>query len=139
MELIRITQAFPVDSGNRAAASFLIGLVKQSVPGIFSIMDAFKTRPKESAMVKIMPFALGLMLLALPGIAFPAGAEFDRMDWNKDGKVTQEEFLRWYPVEVWKKVDGTGKGYVSETEWIPVRESVAKYKREKARDARVKD
>lgn len=90
-------------------------------------------------MLRIVPFVLAVVLLALPGVVLAKDTEFRHLDRNKDGKVSKKEFLRWYPVTVWKRVDGTGKGYVTETEWIPVRESVAKYKREKARDARVTD
>lgn len=79
---------------------------------------------------------LGLLLLPAKGRA--ADQEFQRMDKNGDGRVTREEFQTWYPVEVWKKVDAAGKGYVEEKEWVAVKESVAQYRREEARDAEVK-
>ncbi|WP_428560277.1 MAG: hypothetical protein ACP59X_16200 [Solidesulfovibrio sp. DCME] len=88
-------------------------------------------------MSRMLPLAFLLAWLALPGLVLAGDTEFGRLDRNKDGKVSKQEFMRWYPVTVWKRVDGAGKGYVTETEWVPVRESVAKYKREKARDARV--
>jgi len=86
-------------------------------------------------MVRRLILAIVVSCAVLPGPCLAADAEFDRMDTDKDGKVTREEFLRWYPVEVWKKVDGKGKGYIEETEWIPVRESLAQYRRQQARDA----
>jgi hypothetical protein len=89
-------------------------------------------------MFRKMVVALLFPLFAMPGIGRAADAEFERLDRDKDGRVSQEEFLRWYPVEAWKKVDGQGKGSIEETEWIPVRESVKQYRRQQARDAEVK-
>ncbi len=82
--------------------------------------------------------SLFAMTAAMPGLVRAADAEFEGMDRDKDGKVSQEEFLRWYPVKVWKKADADGDGYVQETEWIPVREGLSQYKRQTARDAEVK-
>lgn len=79
-----------------------------------------------------------LSLLVLPATGHAADPEFQRMDKNGDGKVSREEFLTWYPVEVWKKVDAAGKGYVEEKEWVAVKESVARHRREETRDAEVK-
>lgn len=86
-------------------------------------------------MVRTIVLAAALSLGALAGLAQATDAEFAQMDKDGNGRVSREEFLRWYPVEVWKKVDPAGKGYVEETEWIPVRESLRQYRRQQARDA----
>ena len=83
--------------------------------------------------------SLFAMAAAMPGAARAGDAEFVGMDHDKDGQVSREEFLRWYPVKVWKKADANGDGYVQETEWIPVREGLSQYKRQTARDAEVKE
>jgi len=94
---------------------------------------------RESIMRKYAILAaVGAFLLLFSGVAIGADEEFGRLDQDKDGKISKEEFVRWYPVKVWKKADGDGDGYVQETEWIPVREGLAQYKRQEARDAEVK-
>lgn len=86
-------------------------------------------------MVRTIMLAAAVALAALSSPAFAGDAEFAQMDKDGNGRVTREEFLRWYPVEVWKKVDAAGKGYIEETQWIPVREGVRQYRRQQARDA----
>lgn len=88
-------------------------------------------------MIRYLVLAVFFSLAALAGSAWATDAEFSKMDKNGDGRVSKEEFLRWYPVEVWRKVDAPGKGYIKETEWIPVRESLRQYRRQEARDAEV--
>lgn len=89
-------------------------------------------------MLAIAALSLFVLASALPDAALAADAEFSALDHDKDGKVSHEEFLRWYPVKVWKKADADGDGYVQETEWVPVRESISHYKSQEARDAEVK-
>ncbi len=89
-------------------------------------------------MLAITALSLFFTAAVMPGAALATDEDFKQLDHDKDGKVSQEEFLRWYPVKVWKKADANGDGYVQETEWVPVRESLSHYKRQEARDAEVK-
>ncbi len=87
--------------------------------------------------------ALACLLLVpagRPAAAEPSEAhkEFHEMDGDKNGRLSKEEFTRWYPVKVWKDVDKNGDDEVGVVEYVPVREGLSQHRRREARDAEAK-
>lgn len=89
-------------------------------------------------MLRKMLVGAVLSFFAMTAAVLATDATFQEMDRDKDGKLSREEFVNWYPVKVWKKADADGDGYVQETEWLPVREDLSRYQRQGAGGAEVK-
>ncbi|WP_156921714.1 EF-hand domain-containing protein [Desulfovibrio inopinatus] len=73
-------------------------------------------------------FVLALVVTSSFALA-SSDADFDALDTNKDGKVSKDEFIVWYPVQQFVKADQDGDGYVVVTEWVAVKEDMKQFKK----------
>ncbi len=81
-------------------------------------------------MKKIVSFLFIFALLISASFAFASSDEdFDALDTNKDGKISKDEFIVWYPVQQFVKADKDSDGYIVVTEWVAVKEDMKQFKK----------